>query len=597
MAKADITGRLNLDSTGFERGIQRSKRSVKGFAKSSMETFVRMGTAFAGIGLVKSIVGLGTSAAETADKFDAVFGRAADRMNERISELQKTIPASRMEMQNALATFGQMAKSFGLNSEAAQDFSINMLKVSGDLASFHDMRPEEVFIKMRSAISGEFEPLKQLGIIINEATLKQEAMNMGIWDGVGALSASQKAMAVQSLVINQMGAASGNAAMTANSAANQIKFLQAKLKDTGAEIGQTMLPAITGLANGLLAVVNGAKAASEAVGAFVAKEIFGDTKEDPLAGFRESAEQKLRREDRLDKTGGRGGVQKRLAQIEAEAKLLKASYEARVKTNAEESKLAETSEEVSETQRLINEANEDLKNSLTAQVKAQGEFKSQQELVKKDAEALASKKKEILMAELQGNKELVATLTAQLEKEKHIQDLMKDLNIDRAEAIKLEAIIANQKDQQVEAVDTLIDKEKELQDEKRKTIQIGTKGLDQQDLSTEKLEFLAEKYKKQIRDLKRQDSVGAFSIGTKLIQATVQRDLSRIEEELMKRQKFQSLAGSRAQSIVFDPFERERLQSSIEPPANKETIDLLRDIKTGISGINSVTSKLDRTLQ
>jgi hypothetical protein len=66
MAKADITGRLNLDSTGFERGIQRSKQSVKGFAKSSMATFVRMGAAFAGIGLVKSIVGLGTAAAETA---------------------------------------------------------------------------------------------------------------------------------------------------------------------------------------------------------------------------------------------------------------------------------------------------------------------------------------------------------------------------------------------------------------------------------------------------------------------------------------------------------------------------------------------------
>jgi hypothetical protein len=110
MAKADITGRLNLDSTGFERGIQRSKQSVKGFAKSSMATFVRMGAAFAGIGLVKSIVGLGTAAAETASKFNAVFGSAADAMNEKVQELRKTIPSTTEEMQGALCFLSKWSK-------------------------------------------------------------------------------------------------------------------------------------------------------------------------------------------------------------------------------------------------------------------------------------------------------------------------------------------------------------------------------------------------------------------------------------------------------------------------------------------------------
>ena len=240
MAKADITGRLNLDSTGFERGIQRSKQSVKGFAKSSMATFVRMGAAFAGIGLVKSIIGLGVSAAETADKFNAVFGKAAGAMNERILELKKTIPATTKELQDALSIFVSMAQGMGLNSEAAQEFSVNMVKIAGDLASFHELQPDEVFNKMRAAITGEFEPLKSMGIMLNEAKVKQEALNLGIWDGVGALSSSQKAMSVQSLIVTQMGAASGNAALTVNSAANQLKFLQRNLRDTGAEIGTTI---------------------------------------------------------------------------------------------------------------------------------------------------------------------------------------------------------------------------------------------------------------------------------------------------------------------------------------------------------------------
>jgi hypothetical protein len=276
MAKADITGRLNLDSTGFERGIQRSKQSVKGFAKSSMATFVRMGAAFAGIGLVKSIVGLGTAAAETASKFNAVFGSAADAMNEKVQELRKTIPSTTEEMQGALATFAQMAKAFGLNSEAANLFSVEMVKIAGDIASFNNLPIEDAFTKIRSAISGEFEPMKSLGIVINEARLKQEALNLAIWDGTGQMSAAQKALAVQAILIKDMGDANGDAALTANSAANQIKFLQKSLKETGTEIGVTMLPAIATLTEAFAKLLGLAKSTMEAVGTSLGELVYGD---------------------------------------------------------------------------------------------------------------------------------------------------------------------------------------------------------------------------------------------------------------------------------------------------------------------------------
>jgi hypothetical protein len=61
--------------------------------------------------------------------------------------------------------------------------------------------------------------------------LKQEALNLAIWDGTGQMSAAQKALAVQAILIKDMGDANGDAALTANSAANQIKFLQKSLKE------------------------------------------------------------------------------------------------------------------------------------------------------------------------------------------------------------------------------------------------------------------------------------------------------------------------------------------------------------------------------
>jgi hypothetical protein len=286
MAKADITGRLNLDSTGFERGIQRSKQSVKGFAKSSMATFVRMGAAFAGIGLVKSIVGLGTAAAETASKFEAVFGKAATSMNKKVQELRETIPATTAEIQNSLATFAQMAKAFGMGEAAANQFSVSMTRIAGDLASFHNLEPEEVFTKLSAAISGEFEPLKRLGIVINEARLKQEAFNMGMGNGKDALNANQKALAVQAIVLKDMGAALGDAARTADSAANKIKFLKAEMTETGSNIGITIIPAILELTKVMGGMLNKTKSVMEGIGAITGKLYVSVTNlENGFAGY------------------------------------------------------------------------------------------------------------------------------------------------------------------------------------------------------------------------------------------------------------------------------------------------------------------------
>jgi hypothetical protein len=161
-------------------------------------------------------------------------------------------------------------------SEAANLFSVEMVKIAGDIASFNNLPIEDAFTKIRSAISGEFEPMKSLGIVINEARLKQEALNLAIWDGTGQMSAAQKALAVQAILIKDMGDANGDAALTANSAANQIKFLQKSLKETGTEIGVTMLPAIATLTEAFAKLLGLAKSTMEAVGTSLGELVYGD---------------------------------------------------------------------------------------------------------------------------------------------------------------------------------------------------------------------------------------------------------------------------------------------------------------------------------
>lgn len=335
MANFSLLAKLGLDSKGFQTGIDKADKKVKKFSKSALSSITRVAGAFAGIGLVKSIVGLGTAAAETASKFKAVFGPATDEMNKKVQELRQTIPSTTAEMQNALATFAQMAKAFGLNEEAANMFSVEMVKIAGDIASFNNLPIEEAFTKIRSAISGEFEPMKQLGIVINEARLEQEALNIGVSDGTQKLSAAQKALAVQSILIRDMGDANGDAAATAASAANQIKFLQKDLKEMGTEIGVTVLPSLVKLTEWTSGFISGIKGAAEAFGEFIGKLAFTGGKS--IEQF--EAELQLESEGAFEGKSKRGSVRKKI--IDKRVAEIKAQRDAEKKAEEEKRKADE----------------------------------------------------------------------------------------------------------------------------------------------------------------------------------------------------------------------------------------------------------------
>ena len=446
MAKTEIKTEISLNTTKFQRGLANSQKSLSRFTKDGISNIVRLGAAFAGISAVKRMVGLGASAEETADKFKSVFGPAVDEMNAKVEKLKETIPATTKEIQDAAAVFGLMAQSFGLNSKAAEGFSINMVKIAGDLASFHDIAPEVAFDKLRAGIAGSSEPLQALGIDIREAALKQEALNLGIWNGVGVLSTSQKAMAVQSAVISQMGAASGNAALTINSTANQMKFLVRGMKEAGTTIGSAILPVIQDFADGLRII---------GVGIDKLKGNGGGTKEmardwNKMARANLATRGLLESNVKLVKDFSTFGaksvkdteaIARNEALIAERAAELEASYNA---LNDSQKSVLDSTGEIADDSSNIVAANKALEDSMKAQVKLQGEFAATEKIRTESALKSEGAKKRIselklslLRAEVSQSDTLINQAQKALDLEESIQSIMKSTNISRAEAIKL----------------------------------------------------------------------------------------------------------------------------------------------------------------
>lgn len=247
MARADVKLTTDLDSSKMQASLARTKNSVGKFAKGVTARFLALGAVIAGMRGLGSLGKLAMEAEEVNSKFNAVFGNSAKSLSDEIVELKKHIHGTRTEIKNSLATFGAMGKGMGLTEDATKIFSKSLLKLQGDLASFHDLNADEAFTKIKSAVSGEYEPMKQLGIVLNEATVKQEALNMGIYDGTTALTASQKAIAVQSLLVAKMGEAVGDAEATSKSSMNSYKRLNREFKELGETIGVLIIPLINKL--------------------------------------------------------------------------------------------------------------------------------------------------------------------------------------------------------------------------------------------------------------------------------------------------------------------------------------------------------------
>ena len=69
-----------------------------------------------------------------------------------------------------------MATSMGLNNQEASEMAMSMTALSGDLASFKNIRTDVAQTALKGIFTGETESLKSLGIVMTEANLEQFAM-------------------------------------------------------------------------------------------------------------------------------------------------------------------------------------------------------------------------------------------------------------------------------------------------------------------------------------------------------------------------------------------------------------------------------------
>jgi hypothetical protein len=179
---------------------------------------------------------------ETVSKSGVIFGKASTEIKAFADTAAQSLGLSKQAALDASATMGIFGKSAGLAGTDLSNFSIEMVKLSGDLASFHNANPADVALALGAALRGEAEPIRKFGVLLNDAAVKAQAMKMGLYDGTGALDAQAKVLATQKIILQQTSDAQGDFARTSEGAANQQRILKAQVDNAKISIGQAFLP-------------------------------------------------------------------------------------------------------------------------------------------------------------------------------------------------------------------------------------------------------------------------------------------------------------------------------------------------------------------
>lgn len=237
---------IGTDNSPLIKGLKRSTRLLNDYASRAASIGTKMvATGAALLTPVFMAISAGSDMQETMNKFNVVFADNAKAVKAWGDEYGDQVGRSKRQIADFLASNQDLLVPMGFEPGAAEQMSKDITKLSVDLASFNNKQDADVLNDLQAALTGSGEVMKKYGVIVSEAAVKQELMNMQL--NPKTVAEAQKAQARWNIILRGTTAAQGDAARSANSWANQEKALAATIEDVSGEIGEKLLPVVTPL--------------------------------------------------------------------------------------------------------------------------------------------------------------------------------------------------------------------------------------------------------------------------------------------------------------------------------------------------------------
>lgn len=179
---------------------------------------------------------------ENLNLFTVAMGEYAEESKAYAEEVHAVMGIDPSEWMRNQGVFMQMASGFGVATDQAALMSKNLTQLGYDISSFYNIGIEEAMEKLQSGIAGEIEPLRRLGYAIDDATLKQVALEHGITKSTQVMSQAEKSQLRYVAIMEQSANAMGDLARTSQTPANALRILNQQIQQLRRALGNMLIP-------------------------------------------------------------------------------------------------------------------------------------------------------------------------------------------------------------------------------------------------------------------------------------------------------------------------------------------------------------------
>lgn len=230
---------------GLEKGVKAAAPKVGAVFKSVVGPILTLKA----VGAIADFVGKSVSAfnafEDAASAAEVVFGESVSKITAMADAAAESMGIAKTAATEAAITFGTFGKSAGLAGDDLANFSTQMVQLAGDLASFQGKPTEQAIEAIGAALRGESEPIRAFGVLLDDATLRAQALKLGLIETTKeALTPQQRVLAAQAELLAQTTIQQGDYIRTAEQGGNIQKRLAVESANLSVAIGEKLQPAI-----------------------------------------------------------------------------------------------------------------------------------------------------------------------------------------------------------------------------------------------------------------------------------------------------------------------------------------------------------------
>ena len=183
---------------------------------------------------------------ESYNKVQQIFGSSYDSIIGWSKTAATTVGLSQQAALDAASSFGVFGAAAGLTGNDLAKFGEDNTQLAADMASFYNTSVPDAVQAISAALRGETEPIRRYGVLIDDMSMRQEALTLGIVSTTKkALTPQQRVLAAQSLIMKQTSKAQGDFERTSGGLANQQRILAAQVENAQIQLGTLFLPVVT----------------------------------------------------------------------------------------------------------------------------------------------------------------------------------------------------------------------------------------------------------------------------------------------------------------------------------------------------------------